>query len=138
MEPDFIFIMIPYLAEVIAADMPDNVRSMRLQAMQTVLQYLRHYQKLGYMPKLLNAIAEKKCEFILSVTTKGEMDRVVRPRCLHYNGNQFIPDKYSVPEEELICWSETSLRAPLKEEAYKRYLELFKQTLPEESKHLLL
>lgn len=30
MEPDFLFIMIPYLAEVIAADMPYNVRSIVL------------------------------------------------------------------------------------------------------------
>ena len=47
-------------------------------------------------------------------------------------------DDYSVPEEELICWSEASKNAPLNEVGFKCYMELFKQVLPEESKALLL
>lgn len=50
----------------------------------------------------------------------------------------FIPDAYSVPEEELICWSETSLKGPLTAEGFQRYMELFKQVLPEESRRLAL
>ena len=57
--------------------------------------------------------------------------------CLLYTSG-FIPDAYSVPEEELICWSETSLKGPLTAESFQRYMELFKQVLPEESRRLAL
>ena len=31
------------------------------------------------------------------------------------------------PEEEAICWSETSLRGTLNEAGYKRYMEVFQE-----------
>ena len=37
---------------------------------------------------------------------------------------------------ELICWSEASLRAPLNEYAFRRYMELFCRMFPEESEAL--
>lgn len=135
-ESDFTVVMIPYFAEVIACDIPDSIRALRFEAMKRVQNYLRHYEKLGYMSKLLCAIAEKKCEHIMAVTTKADVEQIVKPCCPHYDGNKFIPGPYSVPEEEMICWSEASLKAPLNSEACKRYLELFQQVLPEESKLL--
>ena len=39
-------------------------------------------------------------------------------------------------EEELICWSEASLRAPLNETGFQRYSELFRLVFPEESERL--
>ena len=133
---DFTVVMIPYFAEVIAGDIPDHIRFLRFDAMKRVQSYLSHYEKLGYMPKLLCAIAEKKCEYIMAVTTKADAEQIVKPCCPHYDGNGFIPGQYSVPEEEMICWSETSLKAPLNSEACKRYRELFQQVLPEESRLL--
>lgn len=133
-EPDFTVVMIPYFAEVIAADISDSIRMLRFDAMKRVQSYLHHYENLGYMPKLLCAIAEKKCKYIMAVTTKADVEQIVKPCCPHYDGNRFIPGQYSILEEEMICWSETSLKAPLNSEACKRYLELFKQVLPEESK----
>lgn len=134
---NFMLIIIPYFAEVIAADMPDRLRSLRFSAIKEVQRYLQHYQKLGYMPKLLCAIAEKKCTFIMEAVTKADMERIMKPQCPHYNGNEFIPDKYNIPEEEMICWSETSLRAPLNQAGVQRYMELFRQVFPEESKLVL-
>ena len=52
----------------------------------------------------------------------------------NFNGNRFTPDKYSIPEEELIAWSETSLKGPLPPEAFNRCRELFNAIFPEESK----
>ena len=49
---------------------------------------------------------------------------------------EFISDPYLLPEEELICWSEASLRAPLNEPGYRRYMKLFRQVFPEESQAL--
>lgn len=135
-EPDFTVVMIPYFAEVIAADISDSIRMLRFDAMKRVQSYLSHYEKLGYIPKLLCAIAEKKCEYIMAVTTKADVEQIVKPSCPHYTGNGFISGRFSVPEEEMICWSEASMRTPLNSEACNRYLELFKQVLPEESKLL--
>ena len=61
---DFTVVMIPYFAEVIVADISDHIRMLRFDAMKRVQTYLHHYEKLGYIPKLLCAIAEKKCEYI--------------------------------------------------------------------------
>ena len=133
---DFTVVMIPYFAEVIAADISDHIRMLRFDAMKRVQNYLHHYEKLGYLPKLLCAIAEKKCEYIMTATTKADVEQIVKPCCPHYDGSKFVPGQYSVPEEEMICWSETSLKVPLNSEACKRYLELFKQLLPEESRLL--
>lgn len=133
---DFTVVMLPYYAEVLAADIPERVRGLRLQALKRVQQYLWSYQELGYIPKLLNTIAEKKCERILTITSKTDMEQLIKPRCPHYDGNQFCPDVHIIPEEEMICWSEASLRAPLNKAGFNRYMELFRQVFPEESKRL--
>lgn len=133
---DFQLVIVPYIAAIAVSDDPERICDLRLWAIKEMQQYLWHYKKLGYMPKLLCAIARKKCEMLLTLTTKAEIERLIKPRSPQYNGNQFIPDKFSIPEEELICWSETSLRAPLNEAGFKRYLELFRQVFPEESRAL--
>ena len=129
---DFSLVLIPFFAELIAGDMPDKVRSLRFSALREVQRYLAHYRKLGFVPRLLCAIAHKKGELISGISTKAEMERVVHPQVPHYNGSKFVPDEYMVPEEELICWSETSLRAPLNEAGFNRYMELFRQVMPDE------
>ncbi len=129
---DYRIVMIPLYATVIADDMPDHHREMRFLALREMSRYLHHYENLGYMQKLLCVIARKKGAMILKTTSKADMQRILKPRCPHYDGNRFVPDPFSVPEEEMICWSETSLKAPLMEEACRRYMELFQQVLPEE------
>lgn len=133
---DYRIVMVPLYAAVIADDMPGQHREMRFFALQEMGRYLHHYESLGYMQKLLCAIAWKKGAMILKTTSKADMQRILKPRCPHYNGNQLVPDPFSVPGEEMIRWSETSLKAPLMEEAYRRYMELFRQVLPEEFKQI--
>ena len=120
-------VIIPCIAEIAASDTPERVKMLRLGAVSELQRYLHYYRQLGYMPKLLYA-----------ATTKAEMQKLIRPNCPHYDGAGFIPAAYSVPEEELICWSETSLKGPLTAEGFQRYMELFKQVLPEESRRLAL
>lgn len=136
LESDFMLVMVSCFAEIVAADITDRIRLLRFTAVKEVEKYLWHYQELGYMQKLLLAIAEKKCEQIGTITSKTEMEKLVRPHCPHYNGKQFVPDEYNILEEELICWSQASLEAPLNEMAFRRYMELFKEVFPEESKPL--
>lgn len=136
MKDEFTIVMLPYFAELIVADMPDSVRNLCFDAMRQVQDYLHHYEVLGYMPGLLCVIAEKKCRYIMAAATKADMEQIIKPHCPHYDGNRFIPGPYSIPEEEMICWSETSMKEPLTSVGLGRYLELFHQVFPEESKFL--
>ncbi len=136
MKDEFTIVMLPYFAELIVADMPDSVRNLCFDAMRQVQDYLHHYEVLGYMPGFLCVIAEKKCRYIMAAATKADMEQIIKPHCPHYDGNRFIPGPYSIPEEEMICWSETSMKEPLTSVGLGRYLELFHQVFPEESKFL--
>lgn len=132
MKNDFVDAILPYYAEIIAGDIPDRIRELQFLGIRRLQSYLGHYQKLGYAEKLLYAIAEKKGRLICSVSSRTEMEKLLKPRCPHYDGNKFIPDEFCIPEEELICWSETSLQAPLNEAGLHRYMELFSQIFPAE------
>ena len=127
-----------YLAEIITEEIPATVRKRRLAALHNLRSYLIYYAQLGYMEKLLYGIAEKKGKLIMESSTKDEFQKLQRPRCPRYDGAKFIPDKYCTPEEELICWSETSLRGPLKEEAVKRYCEVFQSVFPQKAQMISL
>lgn len=119
------------LAELLLSDKPDKIKELRMSALQTLRHQLNYYKELGIIDRLLTAIAEKKCKFIMEITSKTEMEKMLKPHCPTYNGNEFIPDKYHIPEEELICWSQTSLAAPLNSAGFKRYMEVFKLVLPD-------
>ncbi len=124
-------IIVRLQGKIFASAVTEKVKDLRFDALLKLRAYLSHYDKLGYREDLLTAIATKKGDMIMSATTKTEMEKILVPRCLHYNGNKFIPDEYSVLEEELICWGETSLRAPLNEAGFKRYMEVCSLVYPE-------
>lgn len=126
-------ILIPFFAEVIVGDKPEKVQSLQFTALRQLQARLHWYSERGYQDKLINAIAEKKSEMIMRTTTKAEMEKVLHAPAPHYTGAGFVTDQYCVPEEELIGWSETSLRGPLIPAGLKRYMELFKLVFPEET-----
>ena len=119
------------LAELLLSNSQDKLKELRMSALQTLRSQLNYYKELGFMDRLLTAIAEQKCKYIMDITSKTEMEKMLKPRCPTYNGNEFIPDKYHILEEELICWSQTSLQAPLNGAGFKRYMEVFKLVLPD-------
>lgn len=82
------------LAEIITSEEKDKIIELRLSALNTVRQQLIAYQGLGIIQRLLTAIAEKKCRFLTEITSKTEMEKMLKPHCPTYNGNEFIPDKY--------------------------------------------
>ncbi len=136
-DTDYITVLIPYFTEIaFAQDVSDKVRSLRLDAFGTLKARLAFYKERGYMDSLLCAIARKKAAMILETSTKTEMEKVMSLRPPHFDGNRFIPDKYGVPEEEMISWAETSFMAPLNPDGFKRYMELVKQILPEQAKKI--
>lgn len=130
-------ILIPYFAEVIVGDKPEKVQSLQFTALRQLQARLHWYSERGYQDKLINAIAEKKSEMIMRTTTKAEMEKVLHAPAPHYTGAGFVTDQYCVPEEELVGWSETSLRGPLIPAGLKRYMELFKLVFPEETHSIM-
>lgn len=130
---DFNLAIIPHIAELITQEgVADNVRELRWKALMQLTRQLNYYKSLGYIDRLLYAIAEKKGKMIMETSSKTEMEKVLKPHAPHYNGNEFFPDKYNVLEEELICWSETSLKSPLNDAGNKRYMQLFSEVFPED------
>lgn len=117
-------------------DISENIKELRVSALKELYNYLKHYEDRGYVDKLICKIAEKKIDMIMKIKTKEEKEKVIKPRCPKFYGDKFLPDQYSVPEEELICWSEASLIAPLNKHGFNRYMELFKIIFPEEEKNL--
>ncbi len=126
--------MIMHFVELITKEsIPPRVQELQFTALRELRAQLHYYAQRGYHKRLISGIAAKKGALILNTTTKADMDKVMPPKPPHYNGTEFVPDEFSIPEEELICWSETSLRAPLNSAGLKRYMTLFKEIFPNES-----
>lgn len=134
---DFNFGLLPAFAELLAsADVSDKVKELRFTALRELQGQLASYKRLGYAEDLLYNIAERKSWMILEVSSKADMQKLMKPSLPYFDGNRFIPDAYHIPEEELICWCEVSLAAPLNDAGCKRYTELFKSIFPKKAKEI--
>lgn len=135
-ETDYVLFLIPTLAEIICEDVTDRIRKLHFSAYRLLQAHLNFYKERGYCEKLLCGIAKKKGQLILKTTSKAEVEKLIKPCVPHYNGAEFVSDEYTVPEEELICWSETSFLGPLNHIAYKRYMRVFGEVFPNDAKKL--
>lgn len=133
---DYEIVMCVLFAEVLAGEMPEQYRNLRMEALMHLRSVLAQYQKRMYHDKLLSGIASKKGKMILKATSKAEINRILHPKAPHFDGGKFIPNEYCVTEEELIAWSEVSLKGPLLPLASERYRELFREVFPEEAEAL--
>ena len=106
---DYEIVMCVLFAEVLAGEMPEQYRNLRMEALVRLRGVLAQYQKRMYHDKLLSGIASKKGKMILKATSKAEINRILHPQAPHFDGGKFIPNEYCVTEEELIAWSEASL-----------------------------
>lgn len=111
-------------------DASDDLKELRMAALKKLQTSLTHYHRLGYIAQLTTAIAEKKCRMIMDATSRTQMQKFLKPRCPHYDGNKFIEDHHIIPEEELICWSHASLRFPLNAVGAARFKEVFQRVFP--------
>lgn len=99
----------------------------KYEAIRKVLSCTQYYRKHGIMSELVHAVFTKKLKIIKEADTVKDLKAIEKGCVPHFNGNQFIPGPFHIPEEELIMWSLTSLKAPLVSAGMKRYMELFKQ-----------
>lgn len=115
------------LLDIAKSSRTERVKSLQAEALSELEMRLNQYAGQCYDPALLCAIASKKSRWIMETGTKNELNAILNPPAPRYDGNKFYPDRYMPPEEEAICWCETSLQAPLNEAGYKRYMEVFLQ-----------
>ena len=112
----------------------DKLVAERMSALITLGSKIRGYQKEFCNNPLALNICAKKIEFILQVKKKSELDEILQPPKVRYNGNEVVPaGNFHVEEEELLIWSLTSLwgGGPLNETGFNRYMKLFKKFYPE-------
>lgn len=128
------FIIVSQMAQVLADNtLTKRTIELRLSGLEKLMLQVRGYREHGYSDAIVSAVAEKKGNLILETKAKSEMERILNPRAPQYDGNRFIPDEYSIPEEELIAWCETFKNGPLTPEGTKRYMELFEMLFPKEA-----
>ena len=116
-----------------ACMMPDpqneskSLSDARVKAAQTTLQRAALYRKEGIRNDLVHMVVEKRLKLIAEAATVKEIKEIEKEPRPHYTGNGFVTGKFSVPEEEMIIWSLTSLKAPLIPAGFDRCGALFKQ-----------
>lgn len=100
----------------------------RLAAIIEAERITRHYQDRNFLDSLVSAISEKRLANIRQAKTKTDIDEALKLSTPRFDGVKFYPKyKYHIEEEELILWSETSLKGPLINEGFKRYQYLFQK-----------
>ena len=111
----------------------------RLAAFIKANQIARHFRERGFDSKLIDRARNKRMQAIKQATTIGELNQITKlsePVFLR-TGISTPTDRFYLEEEEVMLWSEASLKAPLNQEGFNRYLQLFIKFYPEH-KNLLL
>lgn len=112
----------------------DRTRLLRMEAIRRLPSIMNIYMNEFHNEELITRIFNKKLAFIMEAASKKEIDKIMSPPDIHYDGNKIRPaNEYVIPEEELLIWSRTSLMAPLIDAGYRRFEELFKEIFPERS-----
>jgi hypothetical protein len=107
--------------------LPKRVLEEKISALWDTHKRANSYREMQIRDDIVDAIIEKRTQLILDATTVQELKSICAEPKPHYNGNEFITSPYCIPEEEMIMWSCTSLKAPLNEAGFKRYMQLFKE-----------
>ena len=107
-----------------------------LQALISVRQTVTGYTEDYFAFFLVLSIMEKKSRMIITASTKGELQEIVKPSVPSWNYGNFLTGPYHVLEEEAILWSEASLEAPLNDDGVRRYQEVFSKLYPEQAEEI--
>ncbi len=108
----------------------DNTKicSLRLANGLKVLAYCDELEKRGYAERLIDSLCEEKMAFAASIRTEKDEEELWKGPKVYFNGADFVPTgRYHCEAEELLAWSETSLKAPLRAEAVDRMTTLFQK-----------
>lgn len=104
---------------------PEKLLEAKLKSLEKVYSLVEWYARDGIDERLVDTIMEKKAELILRAKSIQDVWEIADPPKPEFDGNTWIISKNSVPEEELIWWLKTSMRAPLIHTAVQRCMKLF-------------
>lgn len=127
------------LAEVVLdSTSSENERELRLGCLIQIYGRANTYLKKGFLPNVVEAFFMQKLKSLPLVSTKSNMQDFLKVSTPNYSGGKFTDSNtpYYSEEEELLLWSETSLREPLISAGYERYVELFKKILPQKAEQI--
>lgn len=117
-------------------ELSDRMYSQKLAAVQRAIALSDQYRRNGFHDALIDRIFDQRINMIRKATTAVQLEMISKPKPPYYNGVRFQPaNEFSIPEEELLLWSMTSLKGPLIREGYERFEELFRKVygaLPDE------
>lgn len=115
-----------------------KIIDLRIHAMQTLYNLVNKYIEEGFLQELAETVFRKKSQMILKAESKSELQKILQSSHPCYIAGKAVPEEspYYVEEEELILWSKASLRTPLNDIGYKRYMELFHKLIPKKTKVL--
>ena len=120
------------VAVMLDTSISEKVQSLRIDALRRVPPITDYYYRNFHNEHLVMAVCVKKIAFILEATTAREMDLILSSPKIHYNFEKVVPsNKYVIPEEEIMVWSLTSAIAPLNDEGFKRFKEVFIGVFPD-------
>ena len=113
------------------------VKAAAYAALDTIYRRVYGYLQDSIVFFLVLIIMIDKSRMITQARTKQELAEIVKPSIPHWNYGTFREGPYHVRAEEAILWSRASLEAPLNEDGFKRYMEVFTELSPEFEKELL-
>lgn len=113
------------------------VKAAAYAALDSIYRRVYGYLEDSIVFFLVFIIMEEKSRMIIQAHTKQELAEIVKPSIPHWNYGTFREGPYHVRAEEAILWSRASLEAPLNEDGFKRYMEVFTEFFPEFEKELL-
>lgn len=106
----------------------DKLRNLRFSALMTAHSRAVSFAKSGFDLLLTEPIYKKRAELILKATSATEINKILLPAKPHYDGNKIVNrSPYPIDEEELLIWSEVSMKAPLSPVGFDRFAELFEK-----------
>lgn len=118
------------LAEVVLdTTCSEKEREVRLECSTQIFGRANAYLKKGFLPDVVEAFFVRKMKGLPLVSAKQDMQDFLKVSTPHYFGGKFTVSNipYYSEEEELLLWSETSLRGPLISAGYERYMECLKR-----------
>ena len=104
----------------------EKLANEKFEALRKTASLLESYASRSFDERLLDVIMEKKAKMILEATKVSDVREIATPKAPEFLGDGWSVSRFSVPEEEMILWSMTSLKGPLNGPANKRFMELFK------------
>lgn len=113
-----------------------TIRLSRIEAVQELLGFVRALKERHLKEELIEAVWQKKLEFIMAAKSKSELKDIMRPSLpkLVASGEMVPTSPYHVEEEELLLWAIISPHMNIISEAQERYKVLFRKFFPKQAR----